>query len=598
MLLKTGASRVSSGPVAQRDGAEPPRTHLWSGLGKIDPRAFALRVAARPQRIRTYLVLFALAMSLPLLSVSILGLNRMAAIEEDQTNNRVRAFAKNLAVDVDKELDRAIVTLQTLATSSELSTGNLRAFHDQALLALKPKKAAIVLIDKSYRQLVDTLSDYGTALPPTAEPATAKRVIETGHPQVSGLFRGSINGLPVFNVEVPVFDTARQVQYVLIMSFQAGHISDMIEQIHYPPGWISGATDQNGIILARSQRAEEYVGKPLPTELFARTRAAEGVYRATNVAGIPILRSTARSEFAGWYVSVSAPLSYVEEPRRRSYIFGAASLGTAIFLGWTLAYFFGVLMARPLDEATRIAASVAQRENVEPTTTSLVEANILLATLVEASAELKTRADHAIYLMRELAHRAKNQLAVVKGMALQTARRSPDVSHFIVQFDQRIQGLAQSQEVLLRQNWRGGWLSDLVRAHLDLFGANDRVRIEGPSLLLDATAVQNLGFALHELATNAAKYGALSVPTGEVLISWTWSGEGAAHLSWIENGGPRACVPVRKGFGYRVIAELVPRALNGSAKLEFTEAGMRWEQEIPGFHILASDQFPHNKHAN
>jgi hypothetical protein len=112
-----------------------------------------------------------------------------------------------------------------------LSTGNLRAFHDQAVLALKPKKVAIVLIDKSYRQLVDTLSDYGTPLPPTAEPVTAKRVIDTGRPQVSGLFRGSINGLPVFNVEVPVLDAAREVQvrYLGIEVDDALSISEQLE---------------------------------------------------------------------------------------------------------------------------------------------------------------------------------------------------------------------------------------------------------------------------------------------------------------------------------------------------------------------------------
>jgi two-component sensor histidine kinase len=264
-------------------------------------------------------------------------------------------------------------------------------------------------------------------------------------------------------------------------------------------------------------------------------------------------------------------------------------LGTAVVLGWALAYYFGLLMARPLDEATRIAKSVSQSETIEATTTPLVEANILVATLAEASAELRSQTDHATYLMRELAHRAKNQLAVVKGMAVQTARRSPDVSQFIVQFDRRIQGLAQSQDVLLRQNWRGAWLFDLVRAHLDLFGIADRVRMEGPDVLLNAAAVQNLGFALHELATNAVKHGALSVPTGEVLIRSSWPGEGTASLSWIETGGPPVHDPSQKGFGYRMITELVPRALNGSAKLQFAEAGIRWQQDIPSSNILAAD---------
>lgn len=567
----------------QPDAMQRPRTQ-WSDLGKTGRSAIPLRIG--PQRIRTYLVLFALALSLPLLCVSVFGLHRMASTEESQTDSRILAFAKNLAVDVDKELDRAIVTLEALAHSSELRSGDLRGFHKLALIAFRPKKAAIVLLDKSYRQLVDTLSDYGTALPATADPATAKRVVETGRPQISGVFKGSINGLYVFNVEIPVFDADRQVQYVLIMSFQASHISDILKQIHYPPGWVSGVTDQNGIILARSDHPEEYVGTPLPTELFERTaKAGEGVYQATDVAGISILRSTARSRHAGWYVSLAAPLSFVQAPRWRSYAIGAAALGTAVVLGWALAYYFGLLMARPLDEATRIAKSVSQSEIIEATTTSLVEANILVATLAQASAELRSQTDHATDLMRELAHRAKNQLAVVKGMAVQTARRSPDVSQFIAQFDRRIQGLAQSQDLLLRQNWRGAWLFDLVRAHLELFGISDRVRLEGLNVLLNAAAVQNLGFALHELATNAVKHGALSVPSGEILIRSS-IGEDAASLSWIETGGPPVHDPPHNGFGYRVITELVPRALNGSAKLEFAEGGIRWQQEIPSSNIL------------
>jgi two-component sensor histidine kinase len=591
---KAGAMLTAAGSsVAEQNAARPAendrlsRREVEVGAGPLSGQG-----AARPQRIRTYLVLFALALSLPLICVSVFALNRMAAIEEVQIEGRVLQVAKNLAVVIDQELDRALVTLETLSTTSELRTGDLRGFHEQAVLALKPRKAAIVLIDRSYRQLVDTLKDYGTTLPPTADAATAQRVIDTGQPQISDLFRGSINGLPVFNVEVPVFDAARQLQYVLIMSFQAAHISDMLNQVNLTPGWITGVTDRNGIVLARSERADDYVGTPLPAELFARTKAADGVYQATNVAGEPILRSTARSERAGWYVSATAPLSYVQEPRLRSYSFGALLLGTAIIVGWTLAYFFGQLMARPLDEATRIAASVGRGENVQATTTSLVEANVLLATLAEASDELKSRADHATYLLRELAHRAKNQLAVVKGMALQTARRNPDVSQFIVQFDRRIQGLAQSQDVLLRQNWRGGWLHELARAHLELFGVDDRVRIEGPNLLLDATAVQNVGFALHELATNAAKHGALSVPNGKVSISWTPSDGGSVRLTWVEEGGPAADDRRQQGFGHRVLTELVPRAVQGSSKLEFTPAGVRWQLDIPNLHVLPDDPSP------
>ena len=122
-------------------------------------------------------------------------------------------------------------------------------------------------------------------------------------------------------------------------------------------------------------------------------------------------------------------------------------------------------------------AAVGLGKPVEPLRSPLVEANTLTAALSAASAELQLRHEHSEFLMRELAHRSKNQLAVVKGMALQTARQSGTVEQFVEQFGQRIQGLAESQDLMLRQNWQGAWLSDLVRAHLDLFGAVDDVMV-------------------------------------------------------------------------------------------------------------------------
>ncbi|MGL9622437.1 HWE histidine kinase domain-containing protein [Bradyrhizobium sp. U531] len=535
--------------------------------------------------MRTYLTLFALALILPVLAVSFFGLNRMAAIEQSQIERRVMQIAQNLRFVVDRELDRALVTLETLATSSELRSGNLGAFHQQAVLALKPKKAAIVLIDTAYRQLVDTLKPYGAELPPTSDPVTAQRVIDTGKPQISNLFKGSVNGLPVFNVEVPVFDDEKRVRYVLIMSFQAAFVADVLAEVRLDPAWLAGVTGSDGNVIARSQQQDEYVGRPLPAELFEQTRNAERVYPAVNIAGERILRATAMSERAPWFISATVPLSHTQEPYDRSLFFAVILVAVALVLSGSLAYVFARLMARPLDEATHAAAAVGRGEDVHARRTSLVEANVLIDTLAKASAELNERAQHSDFLMRELVHRAKNQLAVVKGMALQTARESATVNEFIGKFDRRILGLAQSQDLLLRQNWRGAWLRDLVHAHLELFGVGPRARIYGPDIFLDTTAVQNVGFALHELATNASKYGALSNEAGRLAVVWQALEDSSVRVIWSEHDGP----PPRReqeGFGHRVITDLVPRALNGSSKLEFTPQGVRWELTIPADHIV------------
>jgi two-component sensor histidine kinase len=546
-----------------------------------------------PQRIRTFLVLFAIALAAPVLGLALYSLNRMASLEQADIERRVLQVAGDLAHDIDRELDRAFAILDTLATSIVLRRGDLPAFHALAKVALKYDNAAIVLIDRTYQQLTSTMAEFGVALPKTADPETAARVFQTKQRQVSDLFRGSMDGSAVINVEVPVIE-GDTVLYVLIMSIRATRIAQLINRPNLGAPWINGVTDNKGIILARSERHDDFVGKPLPAELLQSSRAAKGVFRATNVAGAEIVRATVRSEIAGWLVSATVPVAFLEEPRRRGQFFAAAMLGTALALGFVLAYIFGGFMTRPITDATTAAAAVGAGKLVEPLHSPLVEANALTAVLSHASSELKRREEHAAFLMRELAHRSKNQLAVVRGMALQTARHSKDIGQFTDEFNQRIQGLAESQELMLRQNWQGAWLSELVHAHLNLFGAASRADVSGPPLFLEANAVQNLGFALHELATNAIKHGALHTLEGRVSVSWRRTDD-RIRLQWIEDGRHEGKAPEHKGFGSLVLTQLVPQALQGNATLEFTHNSCRWTLDFPATHVLTTQ--PPSNHA-
>jgi two-component sensor histidine kinase len=567
-----------------REPLTVPAAQTRQARGKMPARLF--NHSLPPQRIRTFLILFALALTLPLVGIGIFALNRMAGLEQGETERRVMQVAQDIADDIDRELDRATVVLETLATSAALKDRDFRAFHMQAALALKRTKAAIVLIDPAYRQIIDTLKEFGSELPPTADPETAKRVFATKQRQVSDLFRGSVSGRPVFNVEVPVLE-GDTVPYVLIMSFQAAHVADLLQSVRLEPPWITGVTDNKGIILARSERHEDFVGRPLPAELLAQSRAAQGVFRGTSVAGERILRATVRSQIAGWLVSATVPVWYADAPRKRSQLFATAMVATALALGAALALIFGSFMARPLSAATSAAEALGKSQPVEPLRSPLAEANILTSTLSAASLELHRRQAHAEFLMRELAHRAKNQLAVVKGMALQTAKQSGSVEDFVARFNQRLEGLAQSQELMLRQNWQGAWIADLVRAHLELFGARERAGIAGPPIFLAASAVQNLGYALHELATNASKHGALSAPGGRVEIVWSGSAtDQQIRLQWTELDGPSVHSPLRHGFGHLVLTRLVAQALEGTSKLEFCSDGVRWELQFPASHAL------------
>jgi PAS domain S-box-containing protein len=200
--------------------------------------------------------------------------------------------------------------------------------------------------------------------------------------------------------------------------------------------------------------------------------------------------------------------------------------------------------------------------------------------------ERKRREEHINFVLRELSHRAKNLLAVVQAIARQTGRQTANMRDFEQRFTARIQSLAQSHDILVKQDWRGSNLQDLVASQLTPFtDVGKRVVTEGPDLMLNPRAVEQIGIALHELATNAVKHGALSVPNGQVSVSWKLVLDGGSddHLKivWHEHGGPACAPPESEGFGHLVVRKLVPTALEGRARLEFPQEGLRWTLELP-----------------
>jgi PAS domain S-box-containing protein len=200
-----------------------------------------------------------------------------------------------------------------------------------------------------------------------------------------------------------------------------------------------------------------------------------------------------------------------------------------------------------------------------------------------AEAELRRREEHIQVILGELAHRTKNLLVVVMALAKQTARNATDVKHYQAVFTERLQGLAHSHDLLLRGHWQGASFADLVATQMQPFRENDdRIRAIGPAIMLQPDAVQNLGLVFHELATNASKHGALSVPEGMVSIEWSAPAAGERiAVNWQESGGPLVQPPQRRGFGQELIERIVPQVLKGSGALRFAPSGVSWNFEFP-----------------
>ncbi len=190
-------------------------------------------------------------------------------------------------------------------------------------------------------------------------------------------------------------------------------------------------------------------------------------------------------------------------------------------------------------------------------------------------------------LLDELNHRVKNTLAIVQSLVVQTARGSAMPDALRDTLEARLHALAAAHDLLTRETWRGAELADVVAATLAPFdGAAIRVRAHGPGLRLPPNAALVLNMALHELATNAAKYGALSAPDGYVEIAWRLApadgvSSGVLDLLWSERGGPAVAPPARQGFGSQLIEDGVSYQLGGSVALRFDPVGVECRFLIP-----------------
>jgi two-component sensor histidine kinase len=183
--------------------------------------------------------------------------------------------------------------------------------------------------------------------------------------------------------------------------------------------------------------------------------------------------------------------------------------------------------------------------------------------------------------LREMAHRLKNQYAVVSAIAHSLGREAHSVEDFDRLLTDKLQGLASSHDLLVAGTWNGASLKELVNAHLLPFCSIIQFQARGEDITLDADAVQYLGMAFHELCTNASKYGALTSKEGTIDISWH-TGDDGLTVKWEEHlPHPVASRPAATGFGHKVLTLITPAALRGTAHLEMLATGLRWTLVMP-----------------
>jgi two-component sensor histidine kinase len=296
--------------------------------------------------------------------------------------------------------------------------------------------------------------------------------------------------------------------------------------------WTMSIFDHRGVNFARVPNPESTIGQPASDTLLPALLGpeAEGKLDTVSREGVELNTVFTQSPLTGWKIAAGTPVDALTGPLWRE-------LAITALIG-------GILLAIGLYFAIGMAARIARGEIL-----------------------------HEL-LINELNHRVKNTLATVQSIAAQTLRRGDEQA--IEKFSARLVSLGRTHNVLSDQKWESALVRDLVEGALAPYAERDGARILafGPDLRLAPRSALTVAMALHELATNAAKYGALSNARGQVAIDWA-AGDtpGEFRLIWRETGGPPVAAPARSGFGTKLI-EGGAEQIGGTATLEFKPGGV------------------------
>ncbi|WMT87115.1 sensor histidine kinase [Pelagibacterium sp. 26DY04] len=536
----------------------------------------------RPPRsvpIIFYLAFLVVVIVLPATAFTAVLLARHNVAQEETVETFTVATTRSVVQAVEREISGMITTQRVLMSIEALSDGDLAQFHEHARTALSGTGSFFILADENFNQLLNTRVEFGTPLGPISEIETARRALETPDAVVSNVFYGQTAENYVFNVvrQRPEITPPQ----LAILTQDAASLTNALLTRELPQGWHVALVDSNNTVLVASQDSAR-MGEPFFIPLSENSGSGTG-WRDISIAGEDYRAITQYSILTGWYVVAWAPTSVVTEPLRTTLLW--LLLGAILIVG--LAAAAAAVVARQIASSVRGLARQARAmgagEEIGPIPYPVHELAVVSQALADASDRRRQAETEARFLMREVAHRSKNQLTVIAAMAKQTARGADSVEKFVESFNNRLYGLARSTDLLLAHGTQGIGLRDLFGTQIDPFRPEDSSRVTktGVNVYLNVQAAQVLGMAAHELATNAAKYGAFSREGGKLTINWNRAGGGRLHLVWRETVPDFTPPPERKGFGSVVLETMVASALKADVERIVHPDGIEWVFSIP-----------------
>jgi two-component sensor histidine kinase len=455
--------------------------------------------------------------------------------DREDASLQVLQTVRSIRHVLDAEMQHMTGGLEILALTSALREGDFGNFRRIALGFLEQygKDGVVLVADRGGRQLFSSVTPDTAGLPLRNNREIVEKVFATRRPQYSNLFVGVVKNRLIVTVEVPVLRDG-EILYDISFSPPNEIFQTIIERQRPSRDWTISIFDGNGISFARVPNPQETVGKRASPSLYAEMfRKPEATLQTVSLEGVSLITTYERSSLTGWTVAAGIAESSLVGPLWRN-------LAITSLIG-------GVLLLTGLGFAVRMATTIARGEMLHD------------------------------LLIEELNHRVKNTLAILQSIASQTFRSATRAER--EKFEGRLSALAEAHNLLSKEKWQGSELKDVVGRVLEpyLFNNPKRVRMFGPQVPLSPRVSVVLSMVLHEMATNAAKYGALSNDSGTVVLDWEVITENAGpklRIIWSEVGGPPVVAPVQRGFGSRLIERSARDQLDGEATVDFLPRGV------------------------
>jgi two-component sensor histidine kinase len=532
-----------------------------------------------PRPIAVYLFVLALVALVPAFAFSAVLLQRNNEAQERVVETLITGSTRSIMQAVDREVFANISTLKVLAANSTLQQGDLEGFYTQVKTALEGTNTYVYALDSQFYTILSTRTEFGFTPVLANDIPSAQKALDSRDVVVSGLVTGRISGTRVFNVLYPVF-TGTLAPLVLGISRDATSMETALLSDKLPEGWNVAMIDKSGTIIAASEGAGES-GEHFRLAEIAALDTTPGLINL-RAAGESYRAAVRQSFLTGWTLVAWAPAAIIGKPLMDavwSLAVGGLRLAAIVVL---VVYWVTLQIGRSVRGLEAEAKRLGSGQPVTARDYPISEIATVSSAIEEASKRRQQAETEVRFLMRELAHRSKNQMTVISAMAKQTARGADSVPEFVQNFEKRIFGLARSTDLLLANGAVGVDMKELITGQLDPFKPDnpERLTLEGPSIRVNMQAAQILGMAIHELSTNAVKYGALRRESGSLSVTWELDGT-TLNLRWRETVTPFTPPSERRGFGTTVLESMVGRSLGAEVKRTIHEDGLEWTFAIP-----------------